>query len=411
MAVRFLQRPARAYPGSVYRWLGDGKNRSLRESFGLSLWAAAAHRLLERSPIPSPPLSTLPRRRSAFVGRALAPARALAERSPCLHRGQRPPRVMPTAPSHASRRPGFCEAGDRFAAGLASGMPCAPLGEEILQQRTDAMSATYLLPSRVVWLCSAFVAAEGGALAANFEVHGAASDRAALIAARAEEALERISSRLSGEQRGTTWAVRCQIHLHRSPGSFARAVGGPPGGARGATSIEFEGDSVALRRIDVMDDDPGTVPAALAHEIVHVALADRFPVAPPPRWADEGLAVLFDDTVTQRGHEADFHEARRAGMTWSVAHLMAMHDYPREGHRQRVFYGQSAAFVRWLLARRDAATFLAFLDDAATIGDSAAIERHYGFKSLAALERAWNANPTLVDGASDESHAPIHLRR
>jgi hypothetical protein len=160
-----------------------------------------------------------------------------------------------------------------------------------------------------------------------------------------------------------------------------------------------------------MDDDPGTVPAALAHEIVHVALADRFPVAPPPRWADEGLAVLFDDVAKQRGHEADFHDARRAGMTWSVAHLMAMHDYPREGHRQRVFYGQSASLVRWLLARRDAATFLEFLDDSATIGESAAIKRHYGFESLAALERAWNANPALVDVASDESHAPIRLLR
>lgn len=263
----------------------------------------------------------------------------------------------------------------------------------------------------VAWTVAVAFVSGGRVSATNFEIHGAAPRRAAVISAHAEETLKRIASMLQGGRDAAPWRVRCQIHLHPTSRSFASAVGGPPDGARGATAIEFEGESVALRRIDVMDDDPGRVPAALAHEIVHVVLADHFPSAPPPRWADEGLAVLFDDMAKQRGHEADFHQARRIGMTWSIAHLMAMQDYPREGHRQRVFYGQSASLVRWLLARRDAATFLAFLADAATLGESVAVERHYGFESLAALERAWNANPGLVDVASDESHHPAQGRR
>ncbi len=262
-----------------------------------------------------------------------------------------------------------------------------------------------------VWTIAGAFVSGGWVLAGNFDVHGVPPHHAVIIAAHAEETLDRVSLLLHGDRDSTTWTLRCQVHVHRTPASFARAVGGPPGGARGATAIEFEGDVVALRRIDVMDDAPGTVPAALAHEIVHVALADRFPTAPPPRWADEGIAVLFDDMAKQRGHEADFHEARRAGMTWSVAHLMAMHDYPREGHRQRVFYGQSASLVRWLVARRDATTFLAFLDDAAAVGESAALERHYGLDSLDALERAWTATPAPVEIASDEGHAAIHHRR
>jgi hypothetical protein len=263
---------------------------------------------------------------------------------------------------------------------------------------------------RDAWLVAAALVSGSGALAANFEIHGVPPRRAATLATAAEETLVRVSSLIHGKQNASPWRVRCHIHLHRTAASFARAVGGPPGGAGGATSIEFEGNVVSLRRIDVMDDGPSNVPAALAHEIVHVALADRFPSAPPPRWADEGIAVLFDDAAKQRGHDADFHEARRAGATWSLADLMAMPDYPGEDHRQRVFYGQSASLVRWLLARGGAATFLAFLDDAATMGEPTALERHYGFQSLAALEQAWIASPAPVDVAADESDVGI-LRR
>jgi len=68
---------------------------------------------------------------------------------------------------------------------------------------------------------------------------------------------------------------------------------------------------------------------------------------------------------------------------------VAMEEYPMETSRQRVFYGQSAALVRWLIARRDAATFIRFLDDAADAGMEAALRRHYGLNSLASVSSAW----------------------
>ena len=107
--------------------------------------------------------------------------------------------------------------------------------------------------------------------------------------------------------------------------------------------------------------------------------------------------MLFDDEEKQAGHDHDFAAARQAGMIWSASHLLTMDDYPREPHRQRVFYGQSAALVRWLIDQRGTATLLSFLNDLATIGEGAALERHYGFSTVAALERAWLARPSATD--------------
>ena len=77
------------------------------------------------------------------------------------------------------------------------------------------------------------------------------------------------------------------------------------------------------------------------------------------------------------------------GRAWSVRDLLSLEDYPPGSEWQRVFYGQSAAVVRWLVARRDAATFIRFLDDAAAHGTEAALASHYGLDSTAALAQAW----------------------
>ena len=72
-----------------------------------------------------------------------------------------------------------------------------------------------------------------------------------------------------------------------------------------------------------------------------------------------------------------------------VRDLLALEDYPADGPRQKIFYGQSAALVRWLIARRDAATFIRFLDDAAEVGMEAALDRHYAITSLVSVSSAW----------------------
>jgi hypothetical protein len=223
----------------------------------------------------------------------------------------------------------------------------------------------------------------------NIVVLGTDPARARAIRDHAEAMRRKAFANLLGEPSPASWLVPCEVHVHATIDSFANAVGGPPIDARGATSLEFAGERVVSRRIDVMGDGPCDVPDALDHELVHVVLADHFVHAPPPRWADEGLALLFDAPEKQGEHAADFQAAARRGMAWSAAELVSLEDYPDEGGRQRVFYGQSAALVRWLVARRDAATFIRFLDDVNDVGIEPALRRHYALESLSSVTPAW----------------------
>lgn len=232
-------------------------------------------------------------------------------------------------------------------------------------------------------------AAAGAEAPRNVVVHGTNQARAGEITAFAERTRDEVFERLLGVDRPGRWAARCAIHVHATPDAFAAAVGMPPVGSRGATSIDFAGDAVASRRIDVMGDGPDVIPDALAHEIVHVVLADHFVHAPPPRWADEGLAVLFDDSEKQCGHEEDFRAAAVQGLAFAAAELLALEELPTGTRRQQVFYGQSAALVRWLINRRDAATLIRFLDDVEALGLEAALDRHYDLDSIASLGAAW----------------------
>ena len=229
----------------------------------------------------------------------------------------------------------------------------------------------------------------------NVVVLGVSHTRAAAIAEHAEEVRRKAFAQLLDMPHPRPWSERCEIHVHATPAAFAVAVGGGPATARGATSLEFGVDGVVSRRIDVMGDGSDTIPDALAHEIVHVVLADHFTAAAPPRWADEGLALLFDGVEKQSRHEADFRSAQARGLAFSATDLLALEHYPADAGRQRVFYGQSAALVRWLIARRDAATFIRFVADAQSGDLPAAFERHYDLEMSAVFESAWKEVPPI----------------
>jgi len=232
-------------------------------------------------------------------------------------------------------------------------------------------------------------AADCAAKVRNVVVIGASRGRADAIAEQAEAVRKSAYAQLLGDLEPRHWAERCAIHVHATPAAFTEAVGGSPAASRGATSIEFSGGRVVSRRIDVMGDGSEIIPDALAHEVVHVVLAERFTAAAPPRWADEGIALLFDDAVKQAGHESDFRAARDRGLDFSAADLLALDLYPDDARRQRVFYGQSAALVRWLIARRDAATFIRFVADLQTGDTATAFERHYDLDMKAVFDSAW----------------------
>jgi hypothetical protein len=279
---------------------------------------------------------------------------------------------------------------------LATGTPAVRRGAGVGPSAArHGLASAVLLAATVAIPCSLIHVDGSEPAVGNVVVHGVSAERAAAIGRHAETVRSRAFDLLYGERSPARWTPRCAIHVHDTPAAFAAAVGGPPDVAEGATSIEFSGDDVSLRRIDVLAGADAPVPPALAHELVHVVLADRFVAGPPPRWADEGLAVLFDTVGRQEDHEHDFRAARRRGMAWSAADLVALEDYPSAAGRQRVFYGQSASLVRWLIARKDAPTFIRFLRQCPEGGMAAALERHYGLRSIKDLELAWKEVPPM----------------
>jgi hypothetical protein len=293
-----------------------------------------------------------------------------------MHRVPNPPKLPAIALAETRSRGGIRAAKARLAAMLVALMAaCASIAAEI---RADDAAVSIATETTV---CPA--------AAGNIVVFGTSQSRADVIREHAETIRGQVFSQLLGESHPKPWLARCEIHVHLSCDSFEQAVGGSPTDARGATSLEFSGDRIIARRIDVMGDGPAIVPDAIDHELVHVVLADHFTHAAPPRWADEGLALLFDPAEKQRGHEADFQDAHRRGLSWSAVELLELEEYPADSGRQRVFYGQSAALVRWLIARRDAATFIRFLDDASNVGMEAALDRHYEIPSLVSVSSAW----------------------
>jgi hypothetical protein len=117
-------------------------------------------------------------------------------------------------------------------------------------------------------------------------------------------------------------------------------------------------------------------------------LADHLGGRQPPRWADEGMAILADTHDKQLLHERDLNQGLASRQAFRVAELVAVENYP---HPSRIpaFYGQSASLTALLAHRDDPAKFLEFLRRALDQGYDAALAQVYGIRNLGELESLW----------------------
>jgi hypothetical protein len=182
------------------------------------------------------------------------------------------------------------------------------------------------------------------------------------------------------------WTPKCVLVIHDDLASYSREV---PGGERtvGSSWIEVERGVVVTRRIDVRGDRDDWFDGAMAHELIHVLLADRF-IGGLPRWAEEGLAVLADPLEKQVQHDIDFRRAYAGRGQFRIGELVGLADYP-SAQRVTTFYGQSASLVRFLTARGEPAQFVSFIEQSQQHGYDAALRSVYGISNLAELESDW----------------------
>lgn len=131
--------------------------------------------------------------------------------------------------------------------------------------------------------------------------------------------------------------------------------------------------------------------SALAHEIAHIVLATRFREL--PAFAQEGVAGRYDDDerhALRRRRLAEFVRSGRWPRLHDVLRAERIAPSDRDG------YATSVSLTQFLLLptdRGDAAaarTLLLFADEGRRTGRwDQAVFRHYGFSSVAAMEREW----------------------
>lgn len=225
---------------------------------------------------------------------------------------------------------------------------------------------------------------------ANFVVRSLARGHdARATAAWCEQWRSKLQSFWCGEDR-EAWSPKCEIVVHAHRSGYLAVVGSGGGATYGSSLIEFDREkNVARRRIDFRGDSP-LGRETLPHELTHVIVADLLDGRQPPRWADEGMAMLADSAAKRALHERDLAAGLANRTAFRLPELFALESYP---HPSRVpaFYGQSVSIAALLANRDDPVRFVEFLKLGEHVGYDRALAQVYGIADVAALEQRWLA--------------------
>jgi hypothetical protein len=215
-----------------------------------------------------------------------------------------------------------------------------------------------------------------------------AQPRADQVAEHCETLCRQLHVTLLGEDESPAWLPKCEVVLHPSRASYLRAV--DQGGAQtvGSSAIRIKSGKTLERRIDLLAEDRSRSLSALRHEMVHVMFAELFPDEMPPRWAEEGLALLHDAKDKQGRHLDDLRRALETHTTLPVTRLFATTDYP-SGWQRAVFYGQSMSMVEYLMGIRTPDHFVRFVQMSLDAGHAHALRTVYQIDDLDEFARRW----------------------
>jgi hypothetical protein len=183
------------------------------------------------------------------------------------------------------------------------------------------------------------------------------------------------------------WNPRCEIAVHATLAEYVQAVGHNGSQTLGSSLIQVNSGRTLSRRIDLLVDVAGDLPA-LPHELTHVVMSERFEGVQPPHWFDEGAAMLADTLHKQSLHERDCRDALRSGSAMPFAELLNLEQFTF-ANQMPAFYGQSASLTRFLCQKDDITRVTRFACDATKVGYRQALLTHYKIESVEELERQW----------------------
>ncbi len=231
---------------------------------------------------------------------------------------------------------------------------------------------------------------------ASFRVrHTGARELAESVAKTAENSRREIFERWSGPPAGS-WDLKCEIVIHPTAEAYARATG-RPAASTGNAIVRLTSGRPAERRIDIRADDAAMVANALPRELTHIVLADLFPDKPPPKWAEEGMAVLAGTSEEVSRYTNTLRRCARDGEWYGLAQLMDLKDYP--GEKITGFYCQSVSLTQYLIHAHGEKNFTIFLRDCQRYGTPQSLKRQYGIESPQTLEMIWKRSVLEVSRA------------
>lgn len=196
----------------------------------------------------------------------------------------------------------------------------------------------------------------------------------------------RLRSEVFALEPAAPWQLKCRVILHATRQDYRDALGSSAAQTVGSSTIRLSGGRVIERRIDLLAVNAEQGLSALPHELVHVLCVDAFPAQAPPKWAEEGLALLMDPVDKQARHRHDLETAIRNHSTLPLARLLSSADYPAA--QWAAFYAQSLTLVDYLTRRNSPQEFVRFVRLSQEIGQDRALQSVYQLHRDD-LEKCW----------------------
>ncbi len=92
------------------------------------------------------------------------------------------------------------------------------------------------------------------------------------VAAAIEKLRDELCDTWLSKDQKEAWNPKCHIVVHARVEGYIKEVGPGAGQTTGSSLIDFDKDTVALRRIDIRGDRQDWFTEALAHELTHIIL-------------------------------------------------------------------------------------------------------------------------------------------
>lgn len=233
-----------------------------------------------------------------------------------------------------------------------------------------------LLVGLVVCFCGGgHCATAAGYRTTNFTVSAPTPELAKEIGDRAEVSRRDLAVEWLGQEL-PPWNKPCPIHARVAPKL----------GAGGATSFVFDRGQVFGWKMNIQGSRERILDSVVPHEVTHTIFASYFR-RPLPRWADEGACTTVEHRSEIAKQERMLIEFLKTKRGIAFSDMFVMKDYPSD---VMPLYAQGHSLAQWLIESRGRKAFIEFLGDGMQDENwPRAIERHYGFDSLASLQETW----------------------